>query len=72
MSVVWPLIGPRAGGTAVTITGHHLDTGGGDVHVLFDHVPCHVDRSVALCALTLTNAIHTHNRLTAFCPGLPG
>ena len=43
MSGMWPLIGPRAGGTEVTITGHELDTGN-DVHVLLDHVPCHFDR----------------------------
>ena len=46
MSRVWPLIGPRAGGTNVTITGHELDTGN-DVQVLFDYVPCHVDKLVS-------------------------
>jgi len=46
VSRVWPLIGPRAGGTNVTITGHELDTGN-DVQVLFDYVPCHVDKLVS-------------------------
>jgi len=42
VSGVWPLIGPRAGGTDVTITGQQLDTGN-DVQVLLDYVPCHVN-----------------------------
>jgi len=36
---VCPLIGPRAGGTDVTITGRELDTGN-SVQVLLDDVPC--------------------------------
>ena len=43
MTGVWPLIGPRAGGTEVTITGQELNTGN-DIQVLLDHVPCTINR----------------------------
>jgi len=43
VSGVWPLIGPRAGGTELTVTGHELDTGD-DIHVLLDYVPCRLDQ----------------------------
>jgi IPT/TIG domain len=42
---IYPTIGPRAGGTEVTFTGQELDTGS-NLQVLFDYVPCSIDRLV--------------------------
>jgi len=53
VSRVWPLIGPRAGGTDVTITGSELDTGN-DLQVLFDNASCRVNRLVERVFSTTT------------------
>lgn len=40
---MFPVVGPKAGGTMVTIEGHHLDTGA-NVQVFFlDSGPCHIE-----------------------------
>jgi len=44
---VSPRLGPMAGGTAVTFHGYDLDTGG-FIQILFDFVPCKLDRSVTV------------------------
>ena len=53
------MIGPRAGGTDVTVTGRELDTGN-SVRVLFDNVPCHIDRSAAV-------SIHDRSTVIVAC-----
>jgi len=48
-----PLSGPQAGGTRVTFHGRNLNTGA-NISVLFDNVPCHVERFVCLSVLLMT------------------
>jgi len=40
-----PSIGPKAGGSRLTVRGHNLNTGA-DVRVMFDNVSCNVEQLV--------------------------
>jgi len=39
---MFPVVGPKAGGTKVTFEGHHLDTGA-VIRVFMNFKPCHID-----------------------------